>query len=80
MAAKQSLKKTVEEEKVKGFVDILVARNVIDGLSHLYVISFCLLFIRYLQHLFQNSNNRAWWYETEHGYFGMAVRLEAIGR
>lgn len=39
MAAKQSLKKTVEEEKVKGFVDILVARNVIDGLSHLYVLS-----------------------------------------
>lgn len=37
MAAKQSLKKTVEEEKVKGFVDILVARNVVDGLSHLYV-------------------------------------------
>lgn len=40
MAAKQSLKKTVEEEKVKGFVDILVARSVVDGLSHLYVFSF----------------------------------------
>lgn len=35
MAAKQSLRKTVEEERVKGFVDILVASNVIDGLAHL---------------------------------------------
>lgn len=37
MAAKQSLRKTVEEERVKGFVDILVASNVVDGLAHLYV-------------------------------------------
>lgn len=35
MAAKQSLRKTMDEEKVKGFVDILVARNISDGLSHL---------------------------------------------
>ncbi|XP_022914772.1 solute carrier family 12 member 4 isoform X3 [Onthophagus taurus] len=35
MAAKQSLRRTVEEEKVKGFVDILVARDVVEGLSHL---------------------------------------------
>ncbi|XP_015584917.1 solute carrier family 12 member 4 isoform X4 [Cephus cinctus] len=33
MAAKQSLRKTMEEEKVKGFVDVLVTRNIIDGLS-----------------------------------------------
>lgn len=35
MAAKQSLSKTMETEKVKGFVDVLVARNITDGLSHL---------------------------------------------
>jgi hypothetical protein len=37
MAAKQSLRRTMDEERVKGFVDVLVAHNVIDGLSHLYV-------------------------------------------
>ncbi|XP_020289563.1 solute carrier family 12 member 6 isoform X4 [Pseudomyrmex gracilis] len=34
-AAKQSLKKATAEEKVKGFVDVLVARSVVDGLSSL---------------------------------------------
>ncbi|XP_020708843.1 solute carrier family 12 member 4 isoform X2 [Athalia rosae] len=33
MAAKQSLQKTMDEEKVKGFVDVLVAKSVVDGLS-----------------------------------------------
>jgi hypothetical protein len=37
LAAKQSLRRTMDEERVKGFVDVLVARNVTDGLSHLYV-------------------------------------------
>ncbi|KAG7203194.1 hypothetical protein KM043_010300 [Ampulex compressa] len=35
LAAKQSLRKTMAEEKVKGFVDVLVARNIVDGLSSL---------------------------------------------
>ncbi|XP_018363501.1 PREDICTED: solute carrier family 12 member 4 isoform X3 [Trachymyrmex cornetzi] len=35
LAAKQSLKKTAAEEKVKGFVDVLVAKNVVEGLSSL---------------------------------------------
>lgn len=35
LAAKQSLRRTIDEEKVKGFVDVLVARNVADGLSHM---------------------------------------------
>ncbi|XP_049826721.1 solute carrier family 12 member 4 isoform X2 [Aethina tumida] len=35
MAAKQSLRKTMDEEKVKGFADILVTRNVREGLSNL---------------------------------------------
>lgn len=35
MAAKQSLRKTMDEERVKGFVDILVARNITEGLSNL---------------------------------------------
>lgn len=35
LAAKQNLRKTIEEERVKGFVDILVARDVTEGLSHL---------------------------------------------
>lgn len=39
MAAKQSLRRTMDEERVKGFVDVLVACNVTDGLSHLYVYS-----------------------------------------
>jgi potassium/chloride transporter 4/5/6 len=43
MAAKQSLRRTMDEERVKGFVDVLVACNVIDGLSHLYVYSVHLL-------------------------------------
>jgi len=39
MAAKQSLRRTMDEERVKGFVDVLVAHNITDGLSHLYVSS-----------------------------------------
>lgn len=35
LAAKQNLRKCMDEEKVKGFVDILVSRNVSDGLCHL---------------------------------------------
>lgn len=34
MAARQSLRKTMEDEKVKGFCDVMVASNVADGLSH----------------------------------------------
>ncbi|GAB0091147.1 solute carrier family 12 member 6 [Sergentomyia squamirostris] len=33
--AKQSLKKIMEEEKVKGFCDVLIARNITDGLCHI---------------------------------------------
>lgn len=35
LAAKQSLRKIADEEKVKGFVDVLVVRDVLDGLSSL---------------------------------------------
>ncbi|CAL1680199.1 unnamed protein product [Lasius platythorax] len=35
LAARQSLKKTAAEERVKGFVDVLVAKNAVDGLSSL---------------------------------------------
>ncbi|XP_072402320.1 solute carrier family 12 member 6 isoform X3 [Diabrotica undecimpunctata] len=35
MAAKQSLSKTMEEERVKGFAEILVARDITEGLSDL---------------------------------------------
>ncbi|XP_051176249.1 solute carrier family 12 member 6 isoform X5 [Leptopilina boulardi] len=35
LAAKQSLRRSMEEEKVKGFVDVLVARNTVDGVSAL---------------------------------------------
>jgi hypothetical protein len=48
MAAKQSLRRTMDEERVKGFVDVLVASNVIDGLSHLYVYLVCLLLMEML--------------------------------
>lgn len=33
LETKQNLKRIMEEEKVKGFVDVLVARNMVDGLS-----------------------------------------------
>ncbi|XP_054278489.1 solute carrier family 12 member 4 isoform X2 [Macrosteles quadrilineatus] len=35
LAAKQSLRKTMEEEKVKGFVDVLVSQDIAEGVSHL---------------------------------------------
>ncbi|KAK7863464.1 hypothetical protein R5R35_010501 [Gryllus longicercus] len=35
LAAKQSLRRTMDEEKVKGFVDVLVSRSITDGLCHL---------------------------------------------
>ncbi|XP_060516403.1 solute carrier family 12 member 4 isoform X2 [Cylas formicarius] len=35
MAAKQSLGKTMEEERVKGFAEILVAKDISEGLSNL---------------------------------------------
>jgi solute carrier family 12 (potassium/chloride transporter), member 4/6 len=34
-AAKQNLRKTMEDERVKGFVDVLVCSNVTDGLCHM---------------------------------------------
>lgn len=34
LAAKQSIRKTMEDEKVKGFCDAMVATNIADGLSH----------------------------------------------
>lgn len=33
--ARQNLRKCLEDEKLKGFVDILVAHSIADGLSHL---------------------------------------------
>jgi potassium/chloride transporter 4/5/6 len=33
--AKINIRKYMDEEKVKGFVDILVTKNVADGLSHM---------------------------------------------
>lgn len=41
---KQNIRRIMEEEKVKGFVEVLVARNTVDGLSSMYVIiifTFC---------------------------------------
>lgn len=35
MAAKHTLMRTMEEERVKGFVDVLVASDVIEGMNHL---------------------------------------------
>lgn len=33
---KQNIRRIMDEEKVKGFVEVLVARNVVDGLSSMY--------------------------------------------
>lgn len=33
---KQNIRRIMEEEKVKGFVEVLVARNTVDGLSSMY--------------------------------------------
>ena len=35
LAAKQSVRRTMDEERVKGFVDVLVAKDITEGLSHL---------------------------------------------
>ncbi|XP_017890566.1 solute carrier family 12 member 4 isoform X2 [Ceratina calcarata] len=35
LAAKVNLRKTITEEKVKGFVDVLVAKDIVDGVSSL---------------------------------------------
>ncbi|XP_071544098.1 solute carrier family 12 member 4 isoform X5 [Panulirus ornatus] len=34
-AAKQSLRRAMNEEKVKGFVDTLIAKNITEGISHI---------------------------------------------
>lgn len=34
---KQNIKRIMEEEKVKGFVEVMVAHNIVDGLSSMYV-------------------------------------------
>ncbi|CAG0890118.1 unnamed protein product [Darwinula stevensoni] len=39
LAAKQSLRNVMHEERVKGFVDILVAQDVIEGMSYLIQMS-----------------------------------------
>lgn len=33
LETKQNIKRIMEEERVKGFCEVLVARNVVDGLS-----------------------------------------------
>lgn len=33
--AKQNLNQIMEEERVKGFVDIVVAKNILEGISNL---------------------------------------------
>ena len=33
-AAKQSLRRAMDEERLKGFVDTLVASNIADGINH----------------------------------------------
>ena len=35
LAAKQSLRKVMDEERVKGFADVVVAKSIPDALSHL---------------------------------------------
>ncbi|XP_068218674.1 solute carrier family 12 member 4 isoform X2 [Palaemon carinicauda] len=35
LAARQSLRRAMDEEKVKGFVDTLVAKNLTEGISHI---------------------------------------------
>lgn len=35
LAARQSLRRAMDEEKVKGFVDTLVAKNMTEGISHM---------------------------------------------
>lgn len=35
LAAKQSLRKTMDEEKVKGFNEVMVAQDITEGISHL---------------------------------------------
>lgn len=35
LSAKDSLRKVMGEEKLKGFVEVLVAHNVVEGISHL---------------------------------------------
>ncbi|XP_069971636.1 solute carrier family 12 member 4 [Penaeus vannamei] len=35
LAARQSLRRAMDEEKVKGFVDTLVAKNMTEGISHI---------------------------------------------
>lgn len=37
LGAKEYLKKVVHEERVKGFVDVLVTKDIADGLTYLYV-------------------------------------------
>jgi solute carrier family 12 (potassium/chloride transporter), member 4/6 len=35
ITAKQNLRKHMDDERVKGFVDVLITKNVADGLSHM---------------------------------------------
>lgn len=41
LTAKQNLRKYLNDERVKGFVDVLVTENVADGLSNMWVTSSC---------------------------------------
>lgn len=40
---KQNIRRIMEEERVKGFVEVLVARNTVDGLSSMYVHYFMII-------------------------------------
>lgn len=52
---KQNIKRIMEEERVKGFVEVVVARNTVDGLSSMYVSIFGIAFFVHLfnTHLFR---------------------------
>lgn len=62
ITAKQNLRKYLDDERVKGFVDVLVTKNVADGLSNMWVTSILKLFTgRHERWKFMcGSDNMSW--------------------
>ncbi|KAG1712135.1 Solute carrier family 12 member 4 [Nymphon striatum] len=65
-AAKLSLKKAMDEEKVKGFADVVVSKNVTDGINHIIQtaglggLKHNTVIICWPRHWRQKSDDRSW--------------------
>lgn len=77
---KQNIRRIMEEERVKGFVEVLVARNTVDGLSTMYVFQFSVGAVRTNLFLHLNLNFCFWFFSLNQTFiFPGSVQTVGLG-